>query len=127
MRGEPLTNQSKAVKVFVDKWFVNKGCGSGRAPTGEIVVIHASAVHGAEFFFIRTSGVQGAELLTIGTDALVQVENDDGRAQEAAERDKEREKTAANEMRRAAALTAELAAPSEEKVSVVCDHTPGLR
>ena len=62
MRGEPLTNQSKAVKVFVDKWFVNKGYGFGRAPTGKIVVIHASAV-------------QGAELLTIGTDALVQVEN----------------------------------------------------
>ena len=103
MRGEPLTNQSKAVKVFVDKWFVNKGCGFGRAPTGEIVFIHASAV-------------QGAELLTIGTDALVQVENDDGLAQEAAERDKEREKTAAHEVRRAAALTAELAAPSEEKV-----------
>ena len=70
------------MKVFVDKWFVNKGYGFGRAPTGEIVVIHASAVHGAEFFFIRASALQGAELLTIGTDALVQVENDDGRAQE---------------------------------------------
>ena len=33
-------------------------------------------------FFIHASSVQGAELLTIGTDALVQVENDDGRAQE---------------------------------------------
>ena len=30
-------------------------------------------------------------------------------------------------MRRAAALTAELAAQSEEKVAVVCDHPPGLR
>ena len=60
--------------------------------------------------------MQGAELLTIGTDALVQVENDDGLAQEAAERDKEREKKVAQEVRRAAALTAELAAPSEEKV-----------
>ena len=29
-------------------------------------------------------------------------------------------------MRRAAALTAELAAQSEEKVAVVCDHPPGL-
>ena len=30
-------------------------------------------------------------------------------------------------MRRAAALTAELAAQSEEKVAVVCDHLPGLQ
>ena len=37
-------------------------------PTGEVVFIHASAV-------------QGAEVLTIGTDAWVQVVNDDGRAQ----------------------------------------------
>ena len=74
-----------------------------------------------------SSTVQGAELLTIGTDALVQVEKDDGRAQEGAERDKEREKKVAQEVRRAAALTAELAAPSEEKVSVVCDQPPGLR
>ena len=55
---EALQNQSKAVKVLVDKWFVDKGCGFGRAPTGEIVFIHASAV-------------QGAEVLTIGTDAWV--------------------------------------------------------
>ena len=55
---EALTNQSKAVKVLVDKWFVDKGFGFGKAPTGEIVFIHASAV-------------QGAEVLTIGTDAWV--------------------------------------------------------
>ena len=65
---EALQNQSKAVKVLVDKWFVDKGHGFGRAPTGEIV-------------FIQTSAVQGAEVLTIGTDAWVQVMNDDGRAQ----------------------------------------------
>ena len=65
---EALQNQSKAVKVLVDKWFVDKGFGFGRAPTGEIVFIHASAV-------------QGAEVLTIGTDAWVQVVNDDARAQ----------------------------------------------
>ena len=51
---EALTNQSKAVKVLVDKWFVDKGYGFGKAPTGEILFIHASAV-------------QGAEVLTIGT------------------------------------------------------------
>ena len=62
---EALQNQSKAAKVLVDKWFVDKGCGFGRAPTGEIVFIHASAV-------------QGAEVLTIGTDVLV---NDGARAQ----------------------------------------------
>ena len=65
---EALANQSKAVKVLVDKWFVDKGYGFGKAPTGEIVFIHASAV-------------QGAEVLTIGTDAWVQVVNDDARAQ----------------------------------------------
>ena len=53
---EVFTNQSKAVKVQVDKWFVDKGCGFGTAPTGESVFIH-------------TSAVQGAEVLTIGTDA----------------------------------------------------------
>ena len=40
---EALANQSKAVKVVVDKWFVDEGCGFGKAPTGEIVFIHASA------------------------------------------------------------------------------------
>ena len=65
---EALSNQSKAMKVLVDKWFVDKGYGFGKAPTGEIVFIHASAV-------------QGAEVLTIGTDAWVQVVNDDARAQ----------------------------------------------
>ena len=29
---EALTNQSKAAKVFVDKWYVNKGYAFGRAP-----------------------------------------------------------------------------------------------
>ena len=65
---EALTNQSKVVKVIVDKWFVDKGFGFGKTPTGEIVFIHASAV-------------QGAEVLKIGTDARVQVVNDDARAQ----------------------------------------------
>ena len=64
---EAVQNQPKAVKVLVDKWFVDKGSGFGRVPTGEIVFIHASAV-------------QGAEVLTIGTDAWMQVVNDDARA-----------------------------------------------
>ena len=54
--------------MLVDKWFVDKGFGFGKASTGEIVFIHASAV-------------QGAEVLTIGTDAWVQVVNDEARAQ----------------------------------------------
>ena len=65
---EALANQSKAVKVVVDKWFVDKGDGFGKAPKGEIVFIHASAV-------------QGAEVLTISTDAWVQVVSYDARAQ----------------------------------------------
>ena len=99
---EALSSQSKAVKVLVDKWFVDKGYGFG-----EIVFIHSSAV-------------QGAEVLTIGTDAWVQVVNDDARAQGGteqrepggrnawkAERDKEQ----------ASGLTAELAAQSEKKTA----------
>ena len=65
---EALANQSKTVKVLVDKWFVDKGYGFGKAPTGEVVFIHASAV-------------QSAEVLKIGTDAWVQVVSDDARAQ----------------------------------------------
>ena len=65
---EALANQSKAVKVVVDKWSVDNGYGFGKVPKGEIVFIHASAV-------------QGAEVLTIGTDAWLQVVNDDARAQ----------------------------------------------
>ena len=123
---EALANQSKAVKVVVDKWFVDKGYGFGKAPKGEIVFIHASAV-------------QGAEVLTIGTDAWVQVVNDDARAQGGyrakrawgrnawkAERDKENANKVAQQVRRAGALTAELAAQSEKKTAAVCDQPPGL-
>ena len=119
---EALTNQSKAVKVLVDKWFVDQGYGFGKASTGEIVFIHASAV-------------QGAEVLTIGTDAWVQVVNDDARAQggyrarRAWERDAwkaERDKEKAQQVKRAAVLTAELAAQSEKKTAAVCDQPPGL-
>ena len=117
-----LANQSKAVKVLVDKWFVDKGYAFGRAPTGEIVLIHASTV-------------QGAEVLTIGTDAWVQLVNDDARAQGGrawgrnawkAERDKEQANNVARQVRRAAALTAELAVQSEKKTAAVCDQPPGL-
>ena len=55
-------------RSVVDKEFVDKGFGFGKVHRGEIVFIHASAV-------------LGAEVLTIGTDAWVQVVNDDARAQ----------------------------------------------
>ena len=83
--------------------------------------------------------MQGAEVLTIGTDAWVQVVNDDARAQGGyrgkrawgrdvwkAERDKEQANKVAQQVRRAATLTAELAAQSEKKTAVVCDQPPRL-
>ena len=123
---EALADPSKVVRVIVDKWFVDRGFGFGKVPTGEIVFIHASAV-------------VGAEVLTIGTDAWVQVVNDDARAQGGyrarrawgqdvwqAEKNKEKANKVAQQVRRAAALTAELAAQSEKKTAAVCDQPPGL-
>ena len=123
---DALADRTKVVKLVVDKWFVDKGFGFGRVPTGEVIFIHASVV-------------RGAEVLTIGTDAWVQVVHDDARAQgeyrackawgRAAwkeERDKERAAKVAEQVRRAAALTAELAAQSEKEVSEVCGRPPGL-
>ena len=43
-----------------------------------------------------------------------------------AERDKEKANKVAQQVKRAAALTAELAAQSEEKIAAVCDRPPGL-
>ena len=43
-----LTDRTKVAKLIVDKWFVDKGYGFGRAPTGEVVFIHASVVQGAK-------------------------------------------------------------------------------
>ena len=123
---EALTNKTKVAMLVVDKWFVDKGFCSGKALTGETVFIHSSVV-------------QGAEVLTIGTDALAQVVSDGARAygghrsKRAWERKawrKERDKEKANRVAqgwRAAALSAELAAQSEKKVTAVCDHTLGLR
>ena len=65
---EALADNTKVVKLLVDKWFVDKGFGFGKIPSGEVVFIHASAV-------------QGAEVLMIGTEAWVQVVSDDARAQ----------------------------------------------
>ena len=65
---DALADRTKVVKLVVDKWFVDKGFGFGRVPTGEVIFIHASVV-------------RGAEVLMIGTDAWVQVVHDDARAQ----------------------------------------------
>ena len=118
---EALADKTKVVKLLVDKWFVDKGFGFGKVPSGEVVFIHASVV-------------QGAEVLMIGTEAW-----DDARAQGGfrarrawgkiaweQERDRERASKAAERARRAAELTAELAAQSERAVSEVCTHPPGL-
>ena len=123
---EALANQTKAVRLVVDKWFVGRGFGFGRTTKGEIVFIHASVV-------------QGAEVLMVGTDARAQVVSDHARAEGGyrarrawgrsawkAERDKENANRVAQQVRRAAALTAELAAQSEKKTAAVCDQPPGL-
>ena len=116
---EALADHTKVVKLTVDMWFVDKGYGFGRAHSGEVVFIHASVV-------------QGAEVLVVGTESWTQVVSDHARAeggyrarkawgQRAWKEEKDRETAS-----RAAALTAELAAQSENKVFDVCSHPPGL-
>ena len=65
---EALENQTKVVRLVVDKWFVDRGFGFGKTSTGEIVFIHASVV-------------QGGEVLMVGTDAWAQVVSDHARAE----------------------------------------------
>ena len=123
---EALADQTKAVRLAVDKWFVDRGFAFGKTTTGEIVFIHASVV-------------QGAEVLMVGTDAWAQVVSDHARAEGGyrarrawgqnawkQERNKEKANRVAQQVRRAAALTAELAAQSEKKTAAVCDQPPGL-
>ena len=69
---EALANQAKAVKLVVEKWFVDRGFCFGKTTTGEIVFIHASVV-------------QGAEVLMVGTDARAQVVSDHARSEGDAE------------------------------------------
>ena len=116
------------VKVLVDKWFVDKGYSFGNSPD------RRNRLHP------RSAPLQGAEVLTIGTDAWVQVVNRRcsspgggyrakralGRNAWKAERDKEIANKVAQQVKRAAALTAALAAQSEKKTAAVCDQPPGL-
>ena len=102
---EALANQSKVVKVIIDKWFVDKGFGFGKTPTGQSIFIHASAV-------------QGAEVLKIGTDARVQVVNDDARAQGGVS-----SQTCLGTRR---VESGEGQVQSEKKTAAVCDQPAGL-
>ena len=123
---EALANQAKVVRLVVDKWFVDKGFGFGKTTMGEIVFIHASVV-------------QGAEALVVGTGAWAHVVSDHARAEGGyrarrawgrdawrEQRDKEKANRVAQQVRRAAALTAELAVQSKKKTAAVCDQPPGL-
>ena len=116
---EALVDKTMVVKLVVDKWLVGAGFSIGKTPTSEIVLIHASVV-------------RGAEVLTIGTVAWAQVVSDHARAEEGyrarktwgqnawrQEKDKEKANRVAQQVRRAAELTAELAGQSEKKVSGV--------
>ena len=124
---EALSDKTKAVKLVIDKWFVDRGFGFGKVPKGETVFVHASVVH-------------GGEVLMVGTDAWVQVVNNEARARGGyrarnacgrnawkEENDREKANRVTQQVRRAAALTAELAAQSEKKVAVAYGHPPGLR
>ena len=104
---EALADHAKVVKLTVDKWYA--------------------------------SAVQGAEVLVVGSEAWTQVVSDHARAEGGyrarkawgqrawkEEKDKERASRAVQQVRRAAALTAELAVQSENKVFEVCSHPPGL-
>ena len=97
---EALADPTKVVKLTVDKWFVDKGFGFGKVPSGEVVFIH-------------TSAVQGAEVLVVGTDAWTQVVSDHARAEGGyrarktwgqrawrEEKDRERASRAAQQVRR---------------------------
>ena len=110
---QPSQTRPKSLSSSSTSGSSTRAFGFGKAPSSEIVFIHASAV-------------QGAEVLMIGTDAWVQVVSDDARAQggfrartawgQAAweqEREWERANRAAQRARRA--------------VSEVCTHPPGLR
>ena len=114
---------SRALAPWADtqqhKWFADKGFGFGKVQSGEVSFIHASAV-------------QGAEVLMIGTDAWARCSSTGrrkglGRSEWKEEMDKERASKVAEQVRRVAALTAELAAEWEKKLFEVCSHPPGLR
>ena len=102
---EAPADQTRVVMLVVDNWFVDNGFGFGKVPAGEMVFIHASVVH-------------GGEVLMIGTDAWVQVVNDEARGKSSTKRLGTRSLEGGE---------GQLAARSREKVEVVCNKPPGLR
>ena len=64
---EALTNRTKVVRVAIDKWFVGRGLSLALAKSRQA---KSSS----------STGFLGAEVLMVGTDAWVQVLNDDVRA-----------------------------------------------
>ena len=114
---EALADKTKAVKLVVDKWFVDRGFGFGKVPAGEIVFIHASAVVGAEVLASRER--------RCSSPGGYRARRAWGQDMWKAEKDRESEQ-GAQQVRRAAALTAELAVQSEKKTAAVCDQPPGL-
>ena len=115
----PSRTNTKVVKLTVDKWFVDKDFGFGKVQIGEVVFIYASVV-------------QGAEVLVVGTDAWMQVLSDHARVERGTEAERfgaterGRANRVAQQARRAATLTAELAVQSENQVFDVCSQPPGL-
>ena len=39
---DAFADKTKVAKLAVDEWFVDKGFGFGKVPTGEVVFIHAN-------------------------------------------------------------------------------------
>ena len=58
---QALTDHTKVVKLTVDKWFVDKGYGFGKAPSVEVVFIHASVVHACRGEEVSSSKGVGPE------------------------------------------------------------------
>ena len=111
---DALADRTKVVKLVVDKWFVDRGFGFSKVLAGEVVFIHASVVRGAEVLTVGTEA--GCRICTTTLESRVRIEEREKRTGQP---------EVAEQVRRAAALTAELAAQSEKEVSDVCSHPPG--
>ena len=105
---QAVMDHTKLVKVIVDKWFVDKGYGFGKAPSGEVVFIHASVVQNADVLVVGTA--EWTQLATMLVQRVYRVGKAWGERAWKEEKDKERASQAAQQVRRAVTLTAELAA-----------------
>ena len=107
---DALADRTRVVKLVVDKWFVDRGFGFGRVPRRRRALTCGEVVRDDPRARVRYRACKAW-----------------GHAAWEEERDKERATKVAEQVRRAAALTAELAAQSEKEVSEVRSHPPGLR